>query len=106
MPNKTVKVNAANSRLLPKNANSRDHGPSSLVVGAVNVSTRAANNMTLTSKAKPKKPRKTGPIGDWVKLCTELNTPERVMNVPSRVSRNEAITSAKVKHLQPFKTSK
>ena len=29
-------------------------------------------------------------MSDWVKECTELKTPERVMNVPRIVSRNVA----------------
>src|SRR6476659_7532663 len=40
--------------------------------------------------------RNTGPIVDWVKLWTLLNTPLRVMNVPSRVSRKVVIPRTSV----------
>ena len=82
---------------------SRDHGPSSLDVGGESVSTRAASSKTLTTNITPRYPRKTGPMGDWVKLWTELNTPERVMNVPRSVRRKVAITSVMV---QPFRCSR
>ena len=34
-----------------------------------------------------------GPIGDCVKLCTDVTTPERVRNVPRIVRQNVASTS-------------
>ena len=40
-------------------------------------------------------------MSDWVKLCTELKTPLRVMKVPSIVSRK--VTSASVM-VQPLKS--
>ena len=42
-----------------------------------------------------------GPMALCVKECTELKTPERVMNVPRIVSRNVASTSVTV---QPLRT--
>ena len=46
--------------------------------------------------------RKVGPMSDWVKLCTELKTPERVMNVPMMVSTKLPSASASVHSLSDF----
>ena len=37
-----------------------------------------------------------GPMALWVKECTELKTPERVMKVPRIVNRKAAMTSESV----------
>ena len=46
--------------------------------------------MMETTSTRPRKIKKVGPISDWVKLCTELKTPLRVMKVPRMVSRKQA----------------
>lgn len=35
-------------------------------------------------------------MSDVVNACTELNTPDRVRNVPNNVNKNDAITSTSV----------
>ncbi len=41
-------------------------------------------------------------MSDWVKVCTELNTPERVMKVPTIVSTKLASASARVHSFSIF----
>ena len=47
-----------------------------------------------------------GPIALWVKECTELKTPDRVMKVPRMVSRYVARTRMTVQPLStPFRST-
>ncbi len=48
---------------------------------------RRLSSTTTATRQMPRKTRKSGPIGLWVKECTELTTPERVRKVPRMVSR-------------------
>ena len=48
----------------------------------------------------PRNTRKVGPMSHWVKECTELKTPERVMKVPRMVSRKLASNSVSVHPLE------
>ncbi len=56
---------------------------------------RSANRPKESTSTTTRNHRSTGPIADWVKLCTETMTPERVRNVPRMVRANVAITSTK-----------
>ena len=58
-------------------------------------SARSANRVSEPATTSSRNPSSAGPTADWVKLCTEAITPERVRNVPSRVRANAAITSTK-----------
>ena len=60
---------------------------------------RRASRPTDQNSARARKTRMVGPIALCVNECTELKTPERVMNVPRMVSRNVAITSVTVQPL-------
>ncbi len=62
---------------------------------------RTVSRATEKSSAAARKTRMVGPMALWVKECTELKTPERVMNVPRMVSRYVAIIKITV---QPLRT--
>src|SRR6266478_6005566 len=86
VPSSTVKVKRTKSRFWTRNITSRD-GPVSRCPSVPRLSTRSASRTSENSSAAAKKTRMVGPMALWVKECTELKTPERVMKVPRIVSR-------------------
>ena len=82
-----MKVSATNSRLFRMKAVSREAVPSS-VPGACSRSLRQAIRARVASVMSATKPSSNGPTEPSVNACTESRTPERVRNVPNRVSRN------------------
>ncbi len=47
---------------------------------------RNANNVNEPRSTTERNPKNAGPTADWVKLCTEEMTPDRVKNVPNIVA--------------------
>jgi hypothetical protein len=92
VPTSTTSAKPANSRLLARNAPSRDTGES-MRPGLRRTSARQPINPTETSTMTARKPSSAGPIADWVKAWTELTIPERVRNVPKIVNANVAATN-------------
>ncbi len=85
-------MNAANSRLLTRNAASRETGES-ICPGERSCSARQATNRIDTVAQTPRNASRSGPIADWLNACTELITPDRVRKVPRMVRQNVATTS-------------
>ncbi len=94
MPKKTVNAAATSSTLFRRNADSRETTESSSPC-APSASQRHARRPSAVSRTSARKPRKKAPIVPWVNAWTEAITPERVRNVPKRVSPNVRITSAR-----------
>ena len=92
VPTSTTSANPANSRLLTRNADSRDQGES-MRPGARRRSARQAMSPIPTAAQIPRNTSSHGPMADSVNECTELMTPERVRNVPRMVRQNVAMTS-------------
>mgnify|MGYP001327188395 CR=1 FL=1 len=94
MPSSTTAANAANSRLLARNAASRDTGES-MRPGARSCSARQPISPIDTTTITAKNARMAGPMDDSVKACTDATTPERVRNVPRMVRLKGAHSSAR-----------
>ena len=92
VPSSTTNANAANSRLLPRNAASRDSAES-IRPGARSRSPRHAMSAMPDPAQMARNARSHPPIDDCENACTEFTTPERVRNVPRMVRQNVAITS-------------
>ena len=92
VPVNTTSANAANSRLLSRNAASRDTGES-MRPGARSLSPRQATSATPPSATMARKVSSHGPMSDCENACTEFTTPDRVRNVPRIVRQNVAITN-------------
>ena len=92
VPSSTTKAKPANSRLLPRNAPSRETGES-IDPGERSRSPRQPMSAMHTATTSPKKARIVGPMADSVKACTLSSTPDRVRNVPRIVSENVASSS-------------
>ncbi len=92
MPSMTTNARPAKSRLLARNAASRETGES-IRPGTWRRSARQAMRATPPSMITSRNESSQGPIVDWVKACTEFTTPERVRKVPRIVSANVAMTS-------------
>ncbi len=92
VPNNTMKANAAKTRLLAKNAPSRDSGES-MLPGARRRSPRQKISPTVTTTVIAKNVSSQGPTPPSLKACTDARTPDRVMNVPRMVSEKVAHTS-------------
>ncbi len=88
----TAKVKMTNRRLLKTKAASRLSAERIGWPGA-RVCRRMARSTMDASTTIARNARNSGPIGLWVKEWTELNTPERVMKVPSTVSAKVVSTS-------------
>ncbi len=89
VPVSTTSANAANSRLLSRNADSRDT-TESMRPGVRNRSPRQASSTSELATMMPRNVSSHGPMSLSLKACTELMTPERVRNVPRIVRLNVA----------------
>jgi len=87
VPQKTANAMPTSTRLLNRNAASREKNDS--IVPAVRSSgSRYTTSPPATRIAKQRKPMKNGPRPDCVNECTDEMTPLRVRNVPKMVSVN------------------
>ena len=84
-----MKANTVKITLLARNAPSREIGES-IEPGDRSRSPRHAIKPSDTTTVTPKKPSNHEPTGPSPNACTELITPDRVMNVPRMVSENVA----------------
>ena len=100
VPSSTAAAATTSSTLLASNMDSRDTGsklPPSPTLGARQANSANEPPITMPRKARMKTPR----AGSVANACTELNTPERTMNVPSRDRENVSIASNAVHILKP-----
>jgi hypothetical protein len=81
VPRSTVKVMPTNTRLFTRMLVSRETTAESWPWGTSRCPRVAISTMEITSRMAMNT-RKVGPMSDWVKECTELKMPERVMKVP------------------------
>src|SRR6185437_9937035 len=94
VPQKTAKAMPINTKLLNRNAASRDRYDS-ISAGVRNCLTRESNSAVYATTTVNRKVKKNGPRPDWVNECTEEITPLRVMKVPNKVKQNASPTSAR-----------
>ena len=92
VPTNTTNAATASSRLLSSSAPSRDTGENTVRV--VIAPARAANSVSAPPTNTARIPRMNTPrVGSEAKLCTDVSTPERTMNVPVSDSPNAMIAS-------------
>jgi hypothetical protein len=92
VPQKTANAIPTRTRLLSRNADSRDSIESSSF-SLFSIGKRHSIMPTDSTSIPTRKPTKYGPNPDCVNECTEEITPLRVRKVPKMVSRKVRITS-------------
>ena len=103
VPSSTVAAATTNRMLLPNSSSSRDSTPKPCWDGSVrNNGARSAYNSNAPPTNTAKMSRMNTPRpGSLAKACTEVNSPERVIKVPSRLPAKARIASSTV---QPLNT--
>ena len=98
VPSNTAAMATTKSTLLSNKNDSRE--PATGCEALPHCGARQANKArdTPTTEAKNSK-IKTPRLGSVAKACTEVNTPERTKNVPSKLSENAAIANSTVQAL-------
>ena len=104
VPNSTAKVRPRKRTLLRRKADSRLTVPDGRSP-PTSSGRRQTSSASEPASATRMPARNQGPIADCVNECTLATTPDRVRNVPTRVSTNVAITRALVQIRRPPRRS-
>src|SRR5688572_22433816 len=104
VPNSTANVSPRKRTLLSRKADSRLTRPDGLPPPASSGS-RHTSRLSAPARATTMPARNHGPIADCVNEWTLATTPERVRNVPTRVSVNVAMTRALAQMRNPPRRS-